>query len=410
MPEWRPIEASTFDDFFHDWIRCTEFSFDCETAGTDPGDGLNWWKEGFKITSIAFSLGFADGTEKNWALAMPGHPSAVLDLPAAKDFIIELTISQGKKRAIGANGKFDNLCLMALFGVCFRLDSDVGLAHHLIDENSSNGLKEMARTNLNAPDYDVERKEKLFTPIVKIRRLLGYNAADCAWTRRLDPIFVKKMDEQERWLYEKVVMPAARLFQEMELEGHYVDVAFLEKSAHEAIKNRAEVEKQLNKLVKREVNWGSPKQVGEVLFKDLGLVPTVFTNKVNPETGERDTPSTGEEALVDLDHPIAKMLEKHREYSKFLSTYTGEPDEEGIWRGGWRDFMDGPHLYMSTKLHGTVTGRYSSRLHQTPRDGAIRNAIDAPPGWTFFQLDLSQAELRVTAIMSHDAELTRCFQ
>ena len=62
-----------------------------------------------------------------------------------------------------------------------------------------------------------------------------------------------------------------------------------------------------------------------------------------------------------------------------------------------------------TKLHGTVTGRYSSRIHSIPRDGSIRNLVTAPPGWEFVQGDISQAELRAAAAASGDGELRRCF-
>ena len=410
MPPWQPIDKTTFDEFIQDWIAADEFSFDVETAGEEDGEGLQWWKDGFDITSISFSLNVPHGGERNWGLALPGHPKAVLDEKTCQLFLTELARSVGGKKVIAQNGKFDNLCLMKRYGVRFPLASDTMLAHHTIDENSSHGLKELARQECGAPDYDLTTKEKRDTRKVPIRRLLSYNSADAAYTRRLDPIFTKRMDEQERWLYERVIMPAARIFEDIELEGHFVDVNYLNRSAEAEYQKMAETEKRLNAIAGREINWKSPPQVAEVLYRDLGLAPTIFTDKINPETGQRDTPSTGESALVDIDHPIAKVLEAYRGHEKFLSTYTGKRQDDGSYAGGWRDYMVGPHLYLSTKLHGTVTGRYSSRLHQTPRDGTIRNAIIAPPGWTHGQLDLSQAELRIIAIASRDPEMLSCFR
>src|SRR5207248_594539 len=49
-------------------------------------------------------------------------------------------------------------------------------------------------------------------------------------------------------------------------------------------------------------------------------------------------------------------------------------------------------------------------LHQIPRDGTLRNLGTAPPGWEFFQADLSQAELRIAAELSRDLELVSCFR
>lgn len=402
MPDWQPIDRGSFDQFIEDWIAADSVSFDVETAGEKDGDGLEWWKDGHDITSVSFSLGLPGDVERNWALALPGHPSSVLEEDMCKLLLNELSLTTGGKKVSGHNGKFDNLCLMKRYGVRFRLDSDTMLAHHLIDENSAHSLKLLARQFCGAPDYDLSKKEKRDTRLVPIRRLLSYNASDCAYTRRLEPMFTKKMDVDERWLYNRVIMPAARHFENAEMNGLFVNTKYLAKSREEERRKMVIVEKQLNKVAGKKVNWNAPGQVGEILYGKLGLTPTIFTDGGNP--------STAEDALIDIDHPIAKLLEAYRGHKKFLSTYTGDIQEDGTLGGGWLDYMQGPHLYLSTKLHGTVTGRYSSRLHSTPRDGVIRQAVESPPGWTFCQVDLSQAELRVTAITSRDVEMLRCFK
>ena len=98
-------------------------------------------------------------------------------------------------------------------------------------------------------------------------------------------------------------------------------------------------------------------------------------------------------------HEAVDKLVAYRERAKFISTYIN----------GFQQFMVGDKLYVSYKLHGTVTGRYSSRIHSIPRDGKIRNLITAPDGWEFVQGDISQAELRAAAAASGDGELRRCF-
>lgn len=413
-PIVRFIEKSTIDEFIDDWIRSTEMTFDCESAGENAGEGLEWWKDGFDLTSIAFSL-LVDGEEKNWSLALPGHPSANITEEFAKELLTELSRSTAGKKVTNQNVKFDNIVLMKRYGVRFHTTGDSMLAHHVVDENSNHGLKSLAREHLGAPDYDLSRKEKLNTRLVPIRRLLTYGGRDTAYARRLEPIFYGMMDEDERLLYDRVIMPASRAFELSDYNGLYVDIDYLNRASDEEYDKLKKAEKELNKLLGRSINWNSPIQVREALFGDLGLTPTVFTDKVNPETGERDIPSTGEEALVDIDHPIAKAVETYRGHHKFLSTYTGYPpgtpeNDQETYVGGWREFMYGPHLYLSTKLHGTVTGRYSNRLHQTPRDGTIRNAIIAPPGWKFVQLDVAQAELRVIAIISRDPTMLQIFR
>lgn len=402
MPPWQPIDHSTFDEFINDWVRADTFAFDVETAGEKEGDGLRWWTPEFDITSIAFSLSGLNFIEKNWGLALAGHPKHVLSRDLCQELLQWLVDHQGDKRGIAWNGKFDNNCLQAAYGLRFRLDSDAMLAHHVIDENTTHQLKSNARSELGAPDYDLSTKEKRNTSLVPIRRLLAYNAGDSAYTRRLDSMFMKRMDESEQWYYNRVHMPIARAYEEIERNGLYVDLTRLNQM-EEDVRGKLELSLvKLNKIAGREINWNSPVQIASLLFGDLGLTPTVLTDKGNP--------STGEEALIDIDHPITKALEEYRNHEKFLSTYIGRKQEDGTYAGGWREFMEGPHLYLSTKLHGTVTGRFSSRLHQVPRDGVVRECITAPPGWKHGVLDLNQAELRTIAIVAREPEMLRCFR
>jgi DNA polymerase-1 len=159
-------------------------------------------------------------------------------------------------------------------------------------------------------------------------------------------------------------------------------------------KRKAEALEKLNELAGKIINWNSHPQIRELFFKKLKLKTTVKTSK--------GAPSTGEDALVELrsQHPVAEALVTYRELEKFDSTYIE----------GWKEFIHDGKLYLSYKIHGTVTGRYSSRLHQIPRDGTIRNLVCAPPGWDFGQADLSQAELRIAAELSRDLELVNCFR
>jgi DNA polymerase-1 len=386
LPDYKPVTRDHFEEFLADWESAYWVAFDVETTS------LEWWKDDFDINTIAFSMSDLRHTwEKNWALPLAKSPV----LPEEARRTLLHTLAETPKKFAGHNAKFDNLCLMKRYGFRFPLYEDTMLKHHLVDENSAHGLKVLARQYCAAPDYDLTLKEKKGD--APIRKLLAYNAADAAYTRRLTTR-LPSPDAMEVWLLRNVIMPAARIFEEIELNGLYVDLELMDKVRLEEERSRDQLEEKLNKIAGSTVNWNSPAQVAEVLYNRLKLVPTVFTEKNNP--------STGEEALLDIKHPIGPLLVQYREKEKFLSTYIGNSDGTG----GWLDYMVGPRLFLSTKLHGTVTGRYSSRLHQVPRDGTVRNLITAPDGWTFVQLDLSQAELRVVAIVSRDPELLRLFR
>jgi DNA polymerase-1 len=181
--------------------------------------------------------------------------------------------------------------------------------------------------------------------------------------------------------------------EDIELEGKTMNVEALDMLGLDLLSREIKLKRALNKLVGKEVNWGSPKQVGVVLYEDLGIKCTLKTPK--------GANSTSEAAILDLKgkHPVVDKLIEYREVAKFRSTYVI----------GFKELMVDDRLYISYKIHGTVTGRYSSRIHSIPRDGSVRNLVIAPPGWKFFQADISQAELRIIAQMSGDLEMRKCF-
>ncbi len=372
------IGRHNLDQFIRNFEESHEFVYDLETSG------LDWYHPNSYINCIGFHLSVG----KTYVLPIRKAPTLPAD---AQQRLINQLVSMGK-RAVNQNIKFDSLWMQAKFGVNFYTHFDTMLAHHLLDENSPHGLKVLARYYLNAPDYDLTTDEKKGNVAADI--LFKYCAWDCYYTYQLKSIFVKELmrDLPLRRLFYDMVMPAARMMETAEFIGHRIDLPRLESTRIDLQAKLKVAEAKLNELAGREINWNSPAQVAVVLFTDLKLVPKVFTDK--------GLPSTGEPALAELDsHPIKALLMEYRGYQKFLSTYIE----------GWQEYMVGDRLYLGTKLHGTVTGRWSSRLHQVPRDGSIRNLFIAPEGWTFVQADLSQAEVRVAGIMSRDPELQHCY-
>lgn len=377
--EIRIIDRSNLEEFQRQFSGESEFVYDLETSGLDH------YAPGSYINCIGMYL---PASKTAWVLPIRKSPTLP---PDAQKKLLNWMADQ-EIEGIGHNVKFDSLWLRRKFGVSFYNVFDTMLAHYMLDENSPHGLKELARFHLNAPDYDLTTSEKKGN--VDAHKLFTYCARDCYYTYELSRIFRRELmrDKETRNLFEMLIMPIARLYEEIECKGHFVNMDKFRETEKQLSLRLSEVERDLNRIVGYEVNWNSPPQVGKALYGTLGLTPTVFTDK--------GAPSTGEAALAELSgHPIVEVLTEYRGVDKMLSTYIE----------GWKKFMVGPYLFLSTKIHGTVTGRFSSRLHQVPRDGTIRNLIEAPEGWTFVQADLSQAELRVAGIVSRDPELIRCY-
>jgi len=384
---WEVIRTlDQWNTFIEEFSESEEVAIDCETTGLDceaPGGEIN---------SIQFSL---SATDKNWSLPLMVRDSPWREKPKLRQEFIDTVVdlSEGKV-IIGQNFKFDNRWLKKKYGRKFYLRFDTMLAHHLLDENSPHGLKELAIEFCNAPSYDVDLKTKL--GLGDLEKFYKYGCFDTHFTRMLYYIFRARIikDPSQRKLFYKLVMPVARMFEDIEGEGHHINLTRMEEARIKLVTQRDNLLEQMTKLAGREVNWNSPAQVGQLFYKELGL-------PVFEKTG-KGAPSTGESALLQLQHrhELPKMLMEFRGVDKNLSTYVD----------GWKALMHGDRLFISTKLHGTVTGRYSSRLHQVPRDILIRSLIGAPDGWTFVSADFSQIELRIAAMLSNDQRMKMTFQ
>lgn len=390
--EWELVTSETLRRFVFELSQADEFSFDLETSSTFPYD-----RKGH-VTCLNIGI-----NDKAWLvpLTMKGSPIRD-DFPAQKRLIQLIASIVADKFGIGHNGKFDNSWLWNYYEVRFPLSFDTMLAHHTIDENSPHDLEYLACNLLDAQPYDIPLKEKQ-NP-TDLPRFYDYTARDAVYTLRLKRILSKRLRAEPgmRQLFYNLPMRASRVLQEAEQVGLTIDVPKMDRVGEEIAANRDRLEKELNALVfeyqgpkriRKLPNWNSPKQVSKILYEDLGIKCVLYTGK--------GAPSTSEQAIIDLKgkHPVVDRLISYREAAKFYSTYIE----------GFRELMVNETLYISYKIHGTVTGRYSSRIHSIPRDGSIRNLVTAPEGWDFVQGDFSQAELRIAAILSGDLELRRCF-
>lgn len=211
-----------------------------------------------------------------------------------------------------------------------------------------------------------------------------------------------KQNEQLE-LFKELEMPLSLVLGQMETQGICVDRSQLEQIGDELDGRLTELEKEIYKQAGREFNINSPKQLGPILFEELGL-PAVKKTK----TGY----STSADVLEKLSdqHEIIPSLLLYRQISKLRSTYI-----EGLLKV----------IHPTTgKIHTmfnqaiTQTGRLSStepnlqnipiRLEEGRR---IRKAfIPSESGWSILSADYSQIELRVLAHIADDEGLKEAFQ
>jgi len=375
-------EGTSLNKLLEDLDKATIHSFDIETTS------LDWFKPDEKINSLQIST----DSGKTWVvpLGVYDNTDEKISFSTQTKMLKKIYRVLKDKPGLAQNGKFDNLWLWEKFGIMFDLQEDTKLQAHLIDENRSTSLKPQAIQRLGVSDWDIPLKEKTRGTNYE------YAARDPWYTLKLHNLFNEsfRKDPGMRKIYRNITMPCQRIFQEIEKVGMYIDRDQLYQTEKELKKESKEVERALNRESPKKINWNSPDQVADVLYSELGL-PII-----NETPGGK--PSTSESTILELSNksPICQLLLRYRGIQKMLSTYVV----------GWQDLMVDDLVYFSTNITGTVTGRFSSRLHQVPRDKRIRSIIKAPEGWTHFVFDYSQIELRIAAFLSRDRRMRQVFQ
>lgn len=388
---WSVVRKGNLDTFISEFEAAPRFAFDCETSGLFPFDPNGY------ITAISIALdhktwvipGFMHPEYQQFSHSPFAHGNALRRLMQLLFFIAH----RDQKQTFAQNGKFDNKWMRCQFGGSFRLTFDVMLAHHVLDENLAHDLTSLCRTYLDEPEYDISLDEKNGKS-KKPMRNYKYCGQDGAYTLRLGILFegMLRGERELHRLFWKLTMPGARAMEDAEMEGLTIDPAARKEIGMELLAKKITLREELNEIAGYELNWDSPAQIAKLLYEELGYRCKVFTKKKKP--------STSEEALLSISHqPVVKKILAYRNAGKFFNTYIK----------GWQKYRIDDKYFFDYKIHGTVTGRYSSPLHPIPRDGSIRNLVTAPEGWTLCAMDIATAEMRVAAHLSRDPEMRRCF-
>ena len=201
-------------------------------------------------------------------------------------------------------------------------------------------------------------------------------------------------------LLEDLEIPLSEVLSDMEHQGLCVDMDELDRQGLDLTTRIDALEKSILSHAGKDFKIGSTKQLGEVLFEDLGLPSGKKT-----KTGY----STNADVLNGLKdkHPIIEDILAWRQLTKLRSTYI-----EGLRANVMEDTK--VHTIYAQAL--TTTGRLSSldpNLQNIPiRTGEgreIRKIFKPSPGCVFVGADYSQIELRVLAHMANVKGLIQAF-
>nr|WP_249197183.1 DNA polymerase I [Gluconobacter wancherniae] len=240
---------------------------------------------------------------------------------------------------------------------------------------------------------------------VTLESATAYAAEDADVTLRLWQVLKPALrTRQALALYEEMERPLVNVLTGMEEVGIKVDATELRRMSKDFETRMAEIEKDIHEQVGRSFNVGSPKQLGEILFDEMGLPGGKRT-----KTGAWGTDSSVLESLAEQGHDLPQKILSWRQLAKLKSTYADALVQQ----------MDPAtqRVHTSFQMAITTTGRLSSNepnLQNIPirtEEGAcIRKAFVAAEGHVLVSADYSQIELRLLAHVAKIEPLLEAFR
>jgi len=261
-----------------------------------------------------------------------------------------------------------------------------------IDENQPRRLDYHVVQNLGKPPYWQEIPKGVGLADVPLRIVGIYNANDALHTYLLHAKQSLSLSSAEVRTLEGIFLPCSQALSSMEMSGVKVNFDELRKGEKEIANRRAALGKKVQ-AKHPGLNVRSSAEVGERLFKQLKLGPTVLT-----KTGKV---STSEEILTALSH-------KHKTVGDILELRKLMSATSRIFEG-WAKYDRDGYLHSNFNVGGAKTWRLSSsnpNLQNIDRAQAQRRALVSRfPGGQLVQLDYSQHELRLMAAQSGTKKL-----
>ncbi len=385
-------------------------AFDTETSLLDP----------LQADLVGFSLAVAPGE----ACYVPiGHRTGEADLfdgggllpgqiaEADALALLKPLLEDESVLKVGQNVKFD-WHVFARRGIETAPFDDTMLISYALDSGTTSdghGMDSLAERWLGHKPIafsDVAGSGRNFIGFARVPldKATQYAAEDADVTLRLWLALKPRLAaEGMTTVYETLERPLVLPLAQMERRGVSIDREMLSRLSGEFAQGMARIEADIQRLVGAPFNPGSAKQLGDILFGQMGLPGAKKT-----ATGAWSTSARVLEDLAEEGHELPARILDWRQLAKLKSTYAD----------ALPSFVDQRtrRVHTSYALAATTTGRLSSsdpNLQNIPvrnEEGRrIRRAFVAAPGCKLISADYSQIELRLLAHVADIGALKRAF-
>ncbi|MGH7015687.1 MAG: DNA polymerase, partial [Caulobacteraceae bacterium] len=251
---------------------------------------------------------------------------------------------------VGQNAKYD-LAVLSRYGIAVAPIEDTMLISYVLEAGlHGHGMDELSARLLGHQPISFKevagsgKAQKSFRHVA-LDRATCYAAEDADVTLRLYQALRPRLAREGLLsVYERLERPMPPVLARMECHGVRIDPERLRALSNDFSVRMAEHEAEAHRLAGRAFNLGSPKQIGDVLFSEIGL-----SGGKKTATGVWSTDAGVLEDLAAAGHPLPRVLLDWRLLSKLKGTYTDALVAAVAERTG--------RVHTSFSLASTTTGR-----------------------------------------------------
>lgn len=311
---------------------------------------------------------------------------------------------------IGHNIKYDSV-VFAQYGLTLAPVDDTMLLSYVLEGGAhGHGLDELAQlylgyTTVTYKEVAGSGKTQIPFEQVPLDKALRYAAEDADITMRLYRVLKPRLVKEHMvTVYETLERPLIPVLAAMEQHGIAVDLAQLKQLSADLAQRLANLESDIHRLAGRPFNIGSPKQLGDILFEEMGIA-----GGQKGKAGAYATSADVLESLAIQGYELPARVLEWRHLDKLKSTYADALMQQIHPRTR--------RVHTSFSMASASTGRLAStdpNLQNIPvrtEEGRkIRQAFVAEPGHLLVSLDYSQIELRLLAHIADVEGLKQAFR
>jgi DNA polymerase-1 len=311
---------------------------------------------------------------------------------------------------VAQNAKYD-IAVLSRRGIDVAPIDDTMLISYVLEAGlHGHGMDELSELWLGHKPIPFKQvagsgKAEISFKHVELNEATCYAAEDADVTLRLwHALRPRLAREGLLTVYETLERPLPPVLAAMENAGIKVDTDELRRLSHDFSMRMADFEAKAHEMLGRPFNLGSPKQIGEVLFGEMGLEGGKKT-----ATGQWATDVDVLENLAGQGHALPRLILDWRQLSKLKGTYTDNLIAAISQKTG--------RVHTAYAMASTTTGRLSSsdpNLQNIPirtEEGRkIRKAFIAEKGHVLISADYSQIELRLLAHVGDIPQLKKAFR